>query len=208
MPSTASGRPAKRSEARERLLSTASGLFYAEGINKVGVDRIVSASNVTLATFYRHFPGKQDLVVAYLNAAHDLEAQRMQELAADAQGRELLRAVGADIAGMIGRPDFRGCAFINAAAEFEDPEDPVRRAVAEHRQWYYQRLRHAFADAGHPKPANPARHFVMMRDGAMTAGYIDSPVSVRRTFTRGVEGLLRSIDTTTATATATDDEDT
>jgi AcrR family transcriptional regulator len=206
MSSTANGRPAKRSEARERLLATASGLFYAEGINKVGVDRIVSASNVTLATFYRHFPRKQDLVVAYLNAAHDLEAQRMEELAERARGRELLRAIGDDIIAMIGRPDFRGCAFINAAAEFEDPDDPVRRVVAEHRQWYYERLRHAFADAGHPRPGNPARHFVMMRDGAVTAGYIDSPASVRRTFTRGVEGLLRSIDTTPATATDDDEE--
>src|SRR5829696_7808290 len=102
MPSTPGGRPAKRSEARERLLATASGLFYAEGINKVGVDRIVSASNVTLATFYRHFPRKQDLVLAYLNAAHDLEARRMEELAEQASGRALLRAVGGDIAGMIG----------------------------------------------------------------------------------------------------------
>src|SRR4051794_1563857 len=131
--------PAKRSEARERLLATASGLFYAEGINKVGVDRIVSASNVTLATFYRHFPRKQDLVVAYLSAAHDREAQRMEELAERATGRELVRAVGADIIAMIGSPAFRGCAFINAAAEFEDPEDPVRRVVAEHRQCYYER---------------------------------------------------------------------
>jgi AcrR family transcriptional regulator len=163
----------------------------------VGVDRIVSASNVTLATFYRHFPRKQDLVVAYLNAAHDLEARQMAALAERAKGRELVRAVGDAIVGMIGRPDFRGCAFINAAAEFEDPDDPVRRVVAEHRKWYYERLRHAFADAGHPRPGNPARHFVMMRDGAVTAGYIDSPASVRRTFTRGVEGLLKSIDTAT-----------
>jgi AcrR family transcriptional regulator len=191
----------KRSEARERLLATASGLFYAEGINKVGVDRIVSASKVTLATFYRHFPRKQDLVVAYLNAAHGLEAQRMDVLAEDASGRELVRAVGDDIVAMIGRPEFRGCAFINAAAEFEDPEDPVRHVVAEHRKWYFERLRDAFADAGHPEPENPGRHFVMMRDGAVTAGYIDSPDSVRRTFTRGVEGLLRSIDSAPSTAT-------
>src|SRR3954468_12745288 len=179
MSSAANERPAKRSEARERLLTTASGLFYAEGINKVGVDRIVSASNVTLATFYRHFPRKQDLVLAYLDAAHHHEAQRMEGLAERATGRELLRAVGDDIVRMIGSPDFRGCAFINAAAEFEDPEDPVRRVVAEHRQWYYERLRQAFADAGNARPGDPARHFVMMRDGAVTAGYIDSTASVR-----------------------------
>jgi AcrR family transcriptional regulator len=206
MPTTTGGRPAKRSEARERLLATASQLFYAEGINKVGVDRIVAAGNVTLATFYRHFPGKQDLVVAYLQNAHELEAQRMAELAERAQGRDLLRAIGDDILAMIGSPHFRGCAFINAAAEFEDPEDPVRRVVADHRQWYFQQLRRAFADAGHPRPANPARHFAMMRDGAVTAGSLDSPTSVRRTFKRGVEGLLRSIDTTPA-APSDDDEE-
>ncbi len=71
VPPTTDKSPAKRSEARERLLSTASDLFYSEGINGVGVDRIVSASNVTLATFYRHFPSKQDLVVSYLQAIHD-----------------------------------------------------------------------------------------------------------------------------------------
>jgi AcrR family transcriptional regulator len=113
----ANARPAKRSEARERLLATASGLFYAEGINKVGVDRIVAASNVTLATFYRHFPRKQDLVVAYLNAAHQLEAQRMEALVERASGRELVRAVGDDIVAMIGSPDFRGCAFIHRQSD-------------------------------------------------------------------------------------------
>jgi AcrR family transcriptional regulator len=183
----------KRSEARDRLLATASALFYAEGINRVGVDRIVSAGNVTLATFYRHFPGKQALIVAYLRDIHELEARRMAQLADGALGAELVRAIGEEIASMIGGADFRGCAFVNAAAEFEDPEDPVRRVVAEHREWYFEQLRAAFADAGHPEPANPARHFVLMRDGAVTAGHLDGADSVRGTFARGVEELLRSI---------------
>jgi AcrR family transcriptional regulator len=50
--------------------------IYSEGIKGVGVDRIVSTANVTLATFYRHFPSKQDLVVAYLQAIHDSLAER------------------------------------------------------------------------------------------------------------------------------------
>src|SRR5918995_587772 len=137
--------PAKRSEARERLLTTASDLFYAEGINSVGVDRIVSASNVTLATFYRHFPSKQDLVVSYLEGIHDVLVERAA-------------------------------------------------AVADHRRWFYERVRRAFADAGHEHPSNPARHFVMLRDGAVTAGYLDSATAAQRTFKRGVDGLLRSID--------------
>jgi AcrR family transcriptional regulator len=185
--------PPKRSEARERLLSTATDLFYAEGINSVGVDRIVSASNVTLATFYRHFPSKQDLVVAYLQRIHDSLVEQANQMAGRAHGSGLVVAIGAEVVSEIGSPGYRGCAFINAASEFEDPESPVRRVVSEHRQWYYERVRRAFADANHTSPANPARNFVMLRDGAVTAAYLDSATAAQRTFKRGIDGLLWSI---------------
>jgi AcrR family transcriptional regulator len=192
MPSARRKTPARRSEARERLLATATQLFYSEGIKGVGVDRIVSAADTTLATFYRHFPGKQDLVVAYLQAIHDSIAARAG--ATTKEGRELVTEIGAEVLGEIGHEGFRGCAFINAASEFEDAASPVREVVAAHRQWYYERLRRAFADAGHNRPGNAARHFVMLRDGAVTAGYLDSPTAAQRTFKRGVEGLIRAID--------------
>jgi AcrR family transcriptional regulator len=192
-PSSAS-RPARRSEARERLLARASELFYAEGIGSVGVSRIVAEGGVTLATFYRHFPAKQDLVVAYLEAVHDLIAERASALRTDLEGEDLVRALGREVASEVARPGFRGCAFLNAASEFEDAEHPVRRAVAEHRHWYYGLVREAFAQTGHALPGNAARHFVMLRDGAMSAGYLEGPTVARRTFERGVEGLLRSVD--------------
>ncbi len=194
MPDATRKPPVRRSEARERLLATATGLFYSEGIKGVGVDRIVSASNVTLATFYRHFPSKQDLAVAYLEAIHDSFVERAESTDAGVKGRDLIAAIGAEVVAEVGHPAFRGCAFLNAAAEFEDPEDPVRKAVAEHRAWYLDRLRRAFADAGHKRPGNAARHFVMLRDGAVTAGYLDSVTAAQRTFKRGVEGLIRAID--------------
>ena len=192
---TSSRRPTRRSEARERLLNTASQLFYAEGITSVGVDRIVSEAHVTLATFYRHFPSKEDLVVSYLDGVHELLAEQLASATSKAQGQDLVRAVCHQVTSELSRSGFRGCAFINAASEFEDPESPVRRAIARHRQWYYESVRRAFADAGHQTPANAARHFVMLRDGAMTAGSLDSPTSAKRTFNRGVEGLIRSIET-------------
>lgn len=185
----------KRSEPRERLLRTASGLFYAEGIGSVGVNRIVSASQVTLATFYRHFPGKQDLVIAYLESVHDQIAAGASALTERLDGRDLVRALGDEVTAEIDRPGFRGCAFVNAASEFEDPESPVRRVVAAHREWYYRLVRGGFAQAEHALPGNAARHFVMLRDGAMTAGSLDGATIARRTFSRGVEGLLRSIGT-------------
>jgi hypothetical protein len=72
---------------------------------------------------------------------------------------------------------------------------PVRLIVAEYCQWYYQFLRRAFEDAGHQLPANAARHFVTLRDGAMSAAYLDTPTTAIRTFARGVDRLIRAIDT-------------
>jgi AcrR family transcriptional regulator len=185
----------KRSEARERLLATASQLFYAEGINSVGVERIIKEAQVTLATLYRHFPSKVDLAVAYLQGAHDHIVARAIEQADKLQDSDLVRAIGEDVTSQIRQAAFRGCAFLNAASEFEDPQSPVRQVVAEHRQWYYQLIHQAFDDAGHQLPANAARHFVMLRDGAMSAAYLDTPTIATRTFTRGVDGLIRTIDT-------------
>jgi AcrR family transcriptional regulator len=183
--------PAKVSEPRTRLLETASALFYREGVNNVGVDRIVSEANVTRATFYRHFPSKEQLVLAYLQAAHDAISARMAPALAIADPRERLRALADDIAAQIKSPEFRGCAFIKAADEFDDPDAPVRQAVAAHRKWFLKVVRTAFADADTPAPANPARHFVTLRDGAMVGAYLDGPKQAADTFLRGVDGLLR-----------------
>jgi hypothetical protein len=90
-------------------------------------------------------------------------AARATEQAETLQGRDLVRAVGDDVTSRILQAAFRGCAFLNAVSEFEDPQSPVRLVVAEHRQWYYQFLRRAFEDAGQQLPANAARHFVTAR---------------------------------------------
>lgn len=196
MTSTAGRRAAKRSEPRERLLRTASQLFYSEGISGVGVDRIVSESHVTLATFYRHFPSKEDLVISYLNGVHDAIDEHVTAVTTQAPGPEDVRALGEQVVSELGQKGFRGCAFINAASEYEDPDSPVRRVIASHRRWYYDAVRRAFDNAGHSHPGNAARHFLMLRDGAMTGGSLDSSTIAKRTFNRGVEGLLRSIGMT------------
>jgi AcrR family transcriptional regulator len=195
VPSTKKKAPARRSEARDRLLAAATELFYSEGINTVGVDRIVAAANVTLATFYRHFPSKEDLVVGYLEGVHEHFAGQAAALDAKGlEGREQLTAIGEEVVAEIGSPGYRGCAFLNAASEFEDPESPVRRVVQRHREWFYERLRRAFKEAGHDRPGNAARHFVMLRDGAVAAAYLDSAAAAQRNFRNVVKGLLWSID--------------
>jgi AcrR family transcriptional regulator len=173
------------SEARNRLLSTASRIFYAEGIHSVGIDRIVAEAQVTRATLYRHFPGKEDLVLAHLATADQaIRDQVGQAVAADLPAADKLRAIGRGIAGAIQSDGFRGCAFLNAAAEYPDPGHPVHQAVLAHRQWFLDTVTQVLGSAP------DARHFVMLRDGAMAAGCLFDPALVAETFLRGVEGML------------------
>ncbi|EWC58232.1 Transcriptional regulator, TetR family [Actinokineospora spheciospongiae] len=179
------------SEARARLLSTASGLFYAEGLHSVGIDRIIATAGVTRATLYRHFPGKDDLVVAYLTLADEAIRARVDAARSrDALPEDVIRTVARSIADDIRGPGFRGCAFLNAAAEYPDPAHPVHRAVLGHRQWFLAAITELFTDTGKPDPEPAGRHFAMLRDGAMAAGCLTDPEPICATFLRGVEGLL------------------
>lgn len=181
------------SEARLRLLNTAIRIFYAEGIHSVGVDRIIAEAKVTRATFYRHFPSKDDLILAYLREVHQMDRSRFETAINDSAPSpvEPLLAIANSIADGIQSPGFRGCAFLNAAAEYPDDDHPVHREIIDHRQWFLDTLTTLMAQV-HEETADPAaRHFVMLRDGAMAAGCLFEPTLVADTFLRGIEGLLR-----------------
>ncbi|MEU8379853.1 TetR/AcrR family transcriptional regulator [Streptosporangium sp. NPDC048865] len=183
------GRP---SEARSRLLNTATRLFYAEGIHAVGIDRIVSEAQVTRATLYRHFPGKEDLVLAYLNEADRImRSQADGAVAAGLPPADTVRALSTSIAQGIRSPGFRGCAFLNAAAEYPDPESPARKAVLAHRRWFLETVTQLLTEVRETGAEPAARHFVMMRDGAMAAGCLFDPELVCETFLHGVERLVQ-----------------
>jgi AcrR family transcriptional regulator len=184
------GRP---SAARARLLGTASRIFYAEGLHSVGVDRIITEADTTRATFYRHFPGKDDLVVAYLAEADRVLRDRCAAArASTGSAAEALRVIAADIAADIRRGGFRGCAFLNAAAEYPDRAHPVHCQVLAHREWFLGAVTDLLGEVGDGPAAPAARHFVMLRDGAMVAGCLSDPDAVCTTFLDGVEGLLWS----------------
>ena len=92
------------SEARSRLLSTATGLFYAEGIRAVGVDRVIAEAQVTRATLYRHFQSKDDLIVAYLTQADEAIREQVNTARAqDASPADIIRAVSRSIASAASR---------------------------------------------------------------------------------------------------------
>ncbi|MGW3605089.1 TetR/AcrR family transcriptional regulator [Micromonospora sp. NPDC005161] len=189
---TRTGPDTRPSEARLRLLTTATRIFYAEGIHSVGVDRIIAEAKVTRATFYRHFPSKEDLILAYLREVHQMDRAAVDAaIAANPSPVDPLLAIANSITQGIQSPGFRGCAFLNAAAEYPDTDHPVRQEIIAHRQWFLDTLTTLMAQV-HEETADPAaRHFVMLRDGAMAAGCLFDPALVSETFLRGVEGLLR-----------------
>ncbi|MFE4451220.1 TetR/AcrR family transcriptional regulator [Streptomyces sp. NPDC056796] len=179
------------SEARARLLSTATKIFYTEGIHSVGVDRIIAEAQVTRATLYRHFSGKEALVLAYLDQADQgIRSQVALVQASGASAADRVRAVSRSIADGIQSPGFRGCAFLNAVAEYPDPDHPIHQAVLAHRQWFLDTVTELLAQAGQAPADAAGRHLVMLRDGAMAAGCLFDPRLVCETFLHGVEGIL------------------
>jgi AcrR family transcriptional regulator len=184
---TTSVRPSK---ARMRLLRTASALFYAEGIHEVGVDRILHEAEVTRSTFYRHFPGKEDLVLSYIRSVDAAIRRQVGVAEAAERPRALIEALIDEHTEQICQPGFRGCAFINAAAEYPDPDSPVRQAIEEHRIWMLGAATEAFRRAGHAEPDRAGRRFMLLRDGAMVSGYLHDPETARATLREGVEDLL------------------
>ena len=169
------------SEARERLLRTASELFYADGIHSVGVDRILEAASVTRATFYRHFPGKEDLVQAYL----EREDSQLRGAFAGMEGltpEQQLEGAILGIADDISRNHTRGCPFINASAEYPDAASPIRQVIKGHRDWFRSTLQGALERAGREDAAERAGALVLLRDAALVGGYLDGPATMRDTF--------------------------
>jgi len=163
-------RAAEGGGARSRILESGAALFYAEGIRAVSADKVIAAAGVSKVTFYRHFPTKDDLVVAYLeqNAAREREQLAGLRRAGDAPGT---LAALADAVGALARDDrFRGCSFVNAGAEYAHAGHPVRRAVAAHRAWYLDFLAEVAADAAVDDARAVAAELMMLRDGAMVCG--------------------------------------
>jgi AcrR family transcriptional regulator len=180
------------SEARTRLLNTATRVFYTEGIHSVGVDRIVAEAQVTRATLYRHFSGKEELVLAYLALADQGIRGQVAAVSSDLSAADQLRAVARSITEGIRSTGFRGCAFLNAVAEYPEASHPVHQAVTAHRDWFLSTVTDLMAQAG-VGPADAAgRHFVMLRDGAMAAGCLFDPELISETFLHGIDGILRA----------------
>lgn len=167
----------RESPARRRILDTATTLFYAEGVHTVGIDRIIAEAGVAKATFYKHFPSKHDLVLAYVQEQDQLGRAAIAELP-EQPPRQMVFALFDRVDEAARQPGYRGCPFINAAAEYPDPASPVRQAIDDHRRWVRDRFRVLLVADGHPDPDRAADILVVLNDGLLVAGDLDDPADL------------------------------
>jgi AcrR family transcriptional regulator len=167
--------------ARERILETASDLFYREGVRAIGVDTIVERSGVSKTSLYRLFDSKDALIAAF--AAEKGRSfwewwDRIEAQYAD-DPRAMLDALLSEIARRIGNTGYRGCVFLNLATEFPDEKHPGRVAARSNKEELQARLAVIVAKLGARDPARVASQIAMLINGALATGLVMQPADLR-----------------------------
>ncbi len=162
---------AKTSTTRERLMDAAAMRFYEHGFHAVGLDAIIEDAGVTKTTFYNHFASKDDLIVAVLE-----DRDRRDMIALDEEldrrggdGAARILSVFDVIIDWFDDPGFKGCLFINAAAQFPNPNDPVHRAATMHSDNLYRVFVRLATEAGAADPEALAKQLGMVVVAAITS---------------------------------------
>jgi len=163
----------RRASARDRLLAAADELFYTEGVQTVGIDRVIERAGVAKGSLYNTFGSKEELVAAYLASRHDGTTRRLTE-AIDRfdDPRQKILAVFDAQAQLFTEPDFNGCAFIAASTEAR-PGGLIENAADRYRAWIRGMFTDLAKQAGAADPITLGRQLHLLYDGAGLAVRMD-----------------------------------
>jgi len=164
----ATDKAAERGAARDKIAAVAADLFYRKGIRAVGVDEIVTQAGVAKISLYRNFESKDDLVVAYLEGRNAVFWRQWDEAFSRYEGdpQAQLRAIVTHLARRNTQPGYRGCPFINYAAEFPDPSHPGHRVVETNKREWRRRLGQIAKALGVARPKPLADGLMLLIEGA------------------------------------------
>ncbi|MFI0264610.1 TetR/AcrR family transcriptional regulator [Streptomyces sp. NPDC017056] len=185
---------APRPSARSRLLEAADELFYRQGVDATGVDAVIEAANVARMTFYKHFGGKDALVVAYLEE-RDARWRGLLDDMCQAAGPDpvaRIKAVFDALAVYHRRPGHRGCAFANAAAQLGGRDHPARAVVAAHKAAHRARLAEWVDEARYADAGELVDLLLMLYEGATTTEALGT---VTDAVTKAQRTVARLLDT-------------
>jgi AcrR family transcriptional regulator len=185
-------RPEPSLGVKDRLVATASELFYREGVRAVGIQRVIEEAGVAKASLYAHFDSKDDLVAACLDQrvsawrAH--VETRLRGSTLDARGK-LLAMFDVQVE-RIRNPEFRGCPLQSLSAEIAAPDHPAKRVLAGHRQWLRDLFTTLVTEAGLQPAAEVVGALVVLYDGAAAVALVDGSASLANHARWAVERLI------------------
>jgi AcrR family transcriptional regulator len=180
----------ERGSARDRLLASANELFYAEGVQTVGIDRVIEHAGVAKGSLYNLFGSKEGLVRAYLETRHvDTMKRIMAAVERQRSPRQRLLAVFEAQGELFAERGFRGCAFVAASAE-APRGGLIEQAVDEYRTWLRVLLIDLTEQAGASDPQRLARQLQVIYDGAGLAATMDRDPSIATSARAAAEALL------------------
>ncbi len=179
--------------ARERILKTAARLFYAHGINNVGVDLVASRSRATKTSLYRHFPSKEKLVAAFLDRINGEWSSWLKARVASASDdpRERLLAVFDALGEWFRTPTFRGCPFINSAAEAADRSSPIAKSAWRFKMGFRDYLLQLSREAGADDPGLLSDQLLLLADGAIVRAAMSGRTGSAAAAKKAARALLR-----------------
>lgn len=166
-------------EGRAQLLEAAERLFYGRGIRGVGMDDVRDASGLSLKRVYGYYPSKDRLVEAVLeHRDRRWRSALAAHVAAVEDPVDRILAVFDWLERWFSEPDFRGCAWINAAGEMGGTSPGIARQAREHKRAVADHLAGLVCDAG--LPPGLADHLMLLAEGAMSLAAIEGDPGVAR----------------------------
>jgi len=159
---------------RERLIETALRLFHRDGFHATGIDRVLAEAGVSKMTLYKHFPSK-DLLILETLRRRDAIFRGWLQAAVESRGpdpRSQLEALFEVLAEWVEGPDFHGCLFINATAEYGADDDPIHRAAAAHKAMLRHWLTALAAKAGAADPEALAAELLILKEGLIVTAQV------------------------------------
>ena len=161
---------------KEKVFQTAGRLFYQHGYRAIGVDTLAAESGIGKMTLYRHYPSKDDLIVAYLKHSNEVFWRNFEEITKDAlTPREKLLAFFLSLQDYVSTAACYGCPFLNVATEYPETDHPGHQIALAHKESVRARFRELAKEAGAPEPKVLADQLFLLMDGAYMAARMFGP---------------------------------
>ncbi len=188
--------PRTSTDARDRILATADEMFYRYGIRAVGIDTIIANSNVAKTTLYRHFPSKDDLVVAYLEGRNQRYWEYLTSVlkqTTDDPRTQLLTMFTA-IDDVLSASDCQGCPFLITMTEFPDPDHPAHKVAIVNKQATQQYFTEHARRAGIENAEELGASLLMLLDGAFAQRRLFGRHDNGITFEKAAQRMLKAYE--------------